>query len=92
MTISEVCQLVLQAGFEKQRSAIVILDMGEPVKIMDIVNKMIEISGKEAENKVSGLCRGEKTRDDIRSVQEELEPSSHPRFGGSLHLNYAHQI
>lgn len=45
MTIKEACQLVLQAGSEAHASAILMLDMGDPVRINDIAERMIELSG-----------------------------------------------
>lgn len=78
MTIPEACQLVLQAGSEIARNSILILDMGKPVKILDIANRMIEMSGKRVELIFSGLRAGEKLHEDLFSQHESLQPSSHP--------------
>lgn len=79
MTIPEACQLVLQAGAEEARSSILVLDMGEPVKIMTIAEKMVELSGKSIEITISGLRPGEKLHEELSSANEELVPSSHAR-------------
>ena len=47
MLIPEACELVLQAGAIGKGGEIFILDMGEPIKIVDLAKKMIELSGKE---------------------------------------------
>lgn len=77
MTIPEACQLVLQAGSEKVRNSILILDMGEPVNILEIANRMIEMSGKSVEVIFSGLRPGEKLHEELSSALESLEPSAH---------------
>ena len=77
MTIPEACQLVLQAGSETTRNSILILDMGEPVKIMDIVHRMIEMSGKDVAIKFSGLRPGEKLHEELTSLGETVENSAH---------------
>lgn len=78
MTIPEACQLVLQAGSERERNSILILDMGEPVKILDIANRMIEMSGKDVRIEFSGLRPGEKLHEELVSFGEIAEPSAHP--------------
>jgi len=77
MTIPEACQLVLQAGSEKLRNSILILDMGRPVKIVDIANRMIEMSGKVVEVVFTGLRPGEKLHEDLFSDYETVASSSH---------------
>ena len=78
MTIPEACQLVLQAGSERSKNSILILDMGEPVRVLDIAERMIEMSGKEIPIIFSGLRPGEKLHEELMSSAEEAEPSSHP--------------
>jgi len=78
MTIPEACQLVLQAGSEKTSNSILILDMGEPVKIMDIAHRMIELSGKDVPIVFSGLRPGEKLHEELTSLEEVAEKSAHP--------------
>lgn len=60
MTIPEACQLVMQAGGIGSGGEVLILDMGEPVKILDVAKKMIQLSGKNIEIVFTGLRNGEK--------------------------------
>ena len=78
MTIPEACQLVLQAGSERERNSILILDMGEPVKILDIAHRMIEMSGKDVPIEFSGLRPGEKLHEELVSLGEVAKASVHP--------------
>lgn len=73
MTIPEACQLVLQAGALGKPQDVLILDMGKPVKILDIANKMIEISGKKIEIVFTGLRPGEKLHEDLIGADETGE-------------------
>ncbi len=66
MLIPEACELVLQAGSIGNGGEIFILDMGEPVKIVDLAQKMIELSGSEnMQIKFSGLRPGEKLYEEL---------------------------
>ena len=66
MLIPEACQLVLQAGAIGKGGEIFILDMGDPVKIVDLAKKMIELSGKDnIEIKFIGLRPGEKLYEEL---------------------------
>ena len=66
MLIPEACELVLQAGAIGTGGEIFILDMGEPIKIVDLANKMIELSGKIGiEIEFSGLRTGEKLYEEL---------------------------
>ncbi len=72
MLIPEACQLVLQAGAIGSGGEIFILDMGEPVKIVDLAKKMIELSGKEGiEIKYIGLRPGEKLYEELLIDESE---------------------
>jgi dTDP-glucose 4,6-dehydratase len=77
MTIPEACQLVLQAGAIGRPGDVLILDMGEPVKILDIANRMIEISGKRIEIVFTGLRPGEKLHEDLYGMKEDSEVLVH---------------
>jgi dTDP-glucose 4,6-dehydratase len=77
MTIPEACQLVLQAGAIGRPQDVLILDMGEPVRILDIANRMIEISGKKIEIVFTGLRPGEKMHEDLYGTQEDSETLVH---------------
>jgi FlaA1/EpsC-like NDP-sugar epimerase len=66
MLIPEACELVLQAGAIGTGGEIFILDMGEPIKIVDLANKMIELSGREnIEVEFTGLRPGEKLYEEL---------------------------
>ena len=66
MLICEACELVLQAGAIGQSGELFILDMGQPVKIVDLAQKMIELSGKQAiEIVFTGLRPGEKLYEEL---------------------------
>jgi len=77
MTIPEACQLVMQAGTERSASSIFILDMGEPVKILDVARRMIELSGKDIDIVYTGLRKGEKLHESLHMYGEDLVTSSH---------------
>lgn len=78
MTVPEACQLVLQAGSETDVGAILVLDMGEPVRILEIAEKMIEMSRKKIDITFTGLRQGEKLHEQLHSKLEERQPSTHP--------------
>ncbi len=66
MLISEACELVLQAGAIGKGGEVFILDMGEPVKIVDLAKKMIKLSGKDnIEIEFTGLRPGEKIYEEL---------------------------
>lgn len=76
MTIPEACQLVLEAGFMGRGGEIFVFDMGEPVKIYDLAEKMISLSGfiphKEIKIEVTSLRPGEKLYEELLDNKEEL--------------------
>jgi FlaA1/EpsC-like NDP-sugar epimerase len=76
MVTSEAVQLVLQAGFYGKGGEIFLLDMGEPVKIIDLAKTMIKISGykvgKDIEIIYTGLRPGEKLFEELRYNDENL--------------------
>lgn len=78
MTIPEACQLVVQAGAIGQPGEVLILDMGEPVKILEVAERMIEMSGRDIEIKFTGLRDGEKLHEDLRSESENDHRPKHP--------------
>lgn len=80
MTIPEACELVVQAGAIGEDGQVMILDMGEPVRILDVAKRMIEMSGKEVEIVFTGLRHGEKLHEDLFSVDEQASSPLHPRI------------
>lgn len=80
MTIPEACELVVQAGAIGVDGQVMILHMGEPVRIIDVANRMIEMSGKEIEIIFTGLRYGEKLHEDLFSIDEQTETPLHPRI------------
>ena len=78
MTIPEACQLVLQAATENALHSVLVLDMGLPVSILGIAEKMIEISGKTISIEFTGLRPGEKVHEELHSATELLTTTSHP--------------
>ncbi|WP_448710946.1 polysaccharide biosynthesis protein [Microbacterium profundi] len=79
MTIPEACQLVVQAGGIGRPGEILILDMGEPVSILDVAKRMIAMSGKTVEIVFTGLRPGEKLHEELVGVREDLEKPFHPK-------------
>ncbi|MGP3535797.1 polysaccharide biosynthesis protein [Microbacterium sp. RD1] len=78
MTIPEACQLVIQAGAIGRPGDILILDMGEPVRILDVAKRMIAMSGKHVEIVFTGLREGEKLNEELVGAREHLERPFHP--------------
>lgn len=89
MTIPEAAQLVIQAGAMAKGGDVFVLDMGQPVKIMDLARRMIELSGLtlkdeanpdgDIEIEISGLRPGEKLYEELL-IGENPQPTSHPRI------------
>jgi len=73
MLIPEACELVLQAGAIGKGGEIFILDMGEPIKIVDLAQKMIELSGRDdIEIEFSGLRPGEKLYEELLIDESDM--------------------
>ncbi len=81
MTIPEAVQLVIQAGAIGGRGQIYVLDMGDPVRIVDLADTMIRLSGKEPTRDIGiefvGARPGEKLHEELWSDDETVTPSSH---------------
>jgi FlaA1/EpsC-like NDP-sugar epimerase len=83
MTIPEATQLVLQAGTMGAGGEIFILDMGEPVKIVDLARDLIRLSGfseDEIRIEFSGIRPGEKLFEELSTVAEAANPTHHPKI------------
>ena len=83
MTVSEACQLVIQAGGIGRPGEVLILDMGEPVSILEVAQRMIAMSGKSIDIVYTGLRSGEKLHEDLVGAQESLERPFHPKIAHS---------
>jgi FlaA1/EpsC-like NDP-sugar epimerase len=81
MTIPEAVQLIIQAGAIGGRGQVYVLDMGEPVKITDLADTMIRLSGKEPGRDIAiefvGARPGEKLHEELWSETETVSPSTH---------------
>jgi FlaA1/EpsC-like NDP-sugar epimerase len=89
MTIPEAAQLVLQAGAMGQGGDVFVLDMGQPIKIMDLARRMLHLSGLserteanpqgDIEIAITGLRPGEKLYEELL-IGDNPEPTEHPRI------------
>ena len=83
MTISEACNLVLEAGSLGNKGEIFVFDMGEPVKIYDLAKKMIQLSGGGSggiQIETIGLRPGEKLYEEMLANQENTIPTHHEKI------------
>ena len=84
MTIPEAVQLIVQAGAIGGRGQVYVLDMGEPVRIVDLAEKMIRLSGKEPGREIAieyvGPAPGEKLHEELVGDGETVSPSRHPKI------------
>lgn len=84
MTIPEACQLVLEAGVMGNGGEIFVFDMGESVRIYDLAQKMVSLSGlqvgRDIEIVISGLRPGEKLYEELLANEEETLPTHHEKI------------
>jgi FlaA1/EpsC-like NDP-sugar epimerase len=84
MTVQEAVQLVLEASTMGKRSDIFVLDMGEPIRIVDLARKMVLMAGlkpdEDIEIRFTGLRPGEKLFEDLRLGDETLLPTSNRKI------------
>ena len=81
MLIPEACKLVLEAGTMGNGGEIFVFDMGNPVKIIDLAQRMIQLSGaKNIEIQITGLRDGEKLYEEVLNEKENTQPTFHPKI------------
>ena len=84
MTIPEAVSLIVQAGAIGGRGQVYVLDMGEPVKILDVARNMIRLSGKAPDRDIPiafvGVRPGEKLHEELWTEGETVGPTSHPKI------------
>ena len=84
MTIPEACQLVLQAAVIGEGGQICVLDMGEPVKIVDLARNLILLSGLRPDEDIkiefTGMRPGEKLYEELSTMLEDTAPTAHEKI------------
>jgi len=84
MTIPEACQLVLQAAVIGEGGQICVLDMGEPVKIVDLARNLILLSGRKPDEDIkiefTGMRPGEKLYEELSTLIEDTAPTTHEKI------------
>jgi len=84
MTIPEACQLVLEAGAMGNGGEIYIFDMGHSIKIVELANRMVELSGlkigRDIEIRFTGLRKGEKLYEELLANKENTQETHHPKI------------
>lgn len=82
MTIPEAVSLVLTSAAMARGGEIFMLDMGEPVRILDLARRMIRLSGRrigeDVEIRVTGVRPGEKLEEQLHTPEEQVSPTGHP--------------
>jgi FlaA1/EpsC-like NDP-sugar epimerase len=84
MTIPEAAMLVLQSAMQGNGGEIFVLDMGQPVKIVDLARQMIELSGLKPDEDIqiefTGIRPGEKLFEEVTHSGENFVPTTHPKI------------
>jgi len=92
MTIPEAAQLIIQAGALGQRGEIFLLDMGEPVKVVELAKDMIRLSGltigEDVDIEFTGLRPGEKMKEELLIAEEGAEMTSYEKIFVAPPLQY----
>jgi FlaA1/EpsC-like NDP-sugar epimerase len=92
MTIPEASQLVLQAAAMGKGGEIFVLEMGEPVKIVDLAHDLVRLSGlpeSSVEISFTGIRPGEKLYEELYFDEEETLPTTHPKLRAAYHRPFA---
>ena len=93
MLIPEACRLVLEAGTMGNGGEIYVFDMGEPVKIVDLAQRMIALSGaRDIKIEFSGLRDGEKLFEELLATKENTKPSNHPKIKVAAVREYPYEL
>ena len=93
MLIPEACRLVLEAGTMGKGGEIFVFDMGEPVRIVDLANRMIRLSGaNDIKIKFSGLRDGEKLYEEVLNDAEQTKPTVHPKIKVAAVREYPYEF
>jgi FlaA1/EpsC-like NDP-sugar epimerase len=92
MSIPEAVQLVLQASTLNEANAIFMLDMGEPVKIVDLAKNLIELSGlkvgEDIEIAITGMRPGEKLEEELLTAQENIVKTPYDKIRLQRNANF----
>jgi FlaA1/EpsC-like NDP-sugar epimerase len=84
MTIPEACQLVLEAGFMGKGGEIFVFDMGKPIKIKELAENMIKLSGyipgEDIKIEFTGLRPGEKLYEEVLADKDKTQQTHHPKI------------
>jgi FlaA1/EpsC-like NDP-sugar epimerase len=92
MLIPEACKLVLEAGTMGKGGEIFVFDMGKPVKIVDLAERMIRLSGaKGVRIEFTGLRDGEKLYEEVLNDAEQTKPTNHPKIMVASVREYEYQ-
>lgn len=93
MLIPEACRLVLEAGTMGKGGEIFVFDMGEPVRIADLAQRMIDLSGaKNIEIKYTGLRDGEKLYEEVLNDAEQTKQTVHPKIKVAAVREYSYEL
>ena len=95
MSVEEAVQLVLQASVLSQSREIFMLEMGEPVRILDLAQRMIRLSGHEEGTEIPirmiGRRPGEKLHEELEGPEEQAFPTAHPFIRRLVPVNAPHE-
>lgn len=93
MLIPEACRLVLEAGTMGHGGEIFVFDMGDPVRIADLAQRMIELSGaKNVKIEYTGLRDGEKLYEEVLNYAEQTKPTVHPKIKVAAVREYSYKL
>ena len=93
MLIPEACQLVLEAGTMGKGGEIFVFDMGKPVRIADLAQRMIDLSGaKNVMIQFTGLRDGEKLYEEVLTDDEHTKPTLHPKIKIASVREYPYEL